>query len=285
MVDPAWVALSLVRGIGGVTMRALIESFGSSRAVLEADPHALQKVRGVGEKISTAIPQIDLPTLEADISRWQSAGVQIITLDDERYPMILHEATDAPPTFFALGQLSALKAESIAIVGTRNPSPVALKAAHQLGAILSAAGYEIVSGLAFGIDESAFAGALRGHVGGACVGVLGSGVLKVYPPQHQALAEQVTVNGLLLCEVAPDSPVSTAGLVARNRIIAGLVETLIVVESEADGGAMHAARAAQRYGRKLIALNTPASGNRYLIDKMGAGALDLNLHNLTTLIS
>jgi DNA processing protein len=158
----------------------------------------------------------------------------------------------------------------MALVGTRRPSPAAQTAARALTAALIDRGATIVSGLALGIDSLAHHEALAGS--GRTLAVLGGGVLNVYPPQHAHLADAISARGALLCEVAPDAAVGSPGLVARNRIITGLAECVFIVESQTDGGAMHAGRFAREQGRRLFTLDLPASGNRALI---AAGAVAL----------
>jgi len=97
--------------------------------------------------------------------------------------------------------------------------------------------------------------------------VLGSGILNIYPPEHGELANMIQQHGALLCEVAPNATVSTSGLVARNRIIVGLSQAVILVESELKGGAMHAARRALKLGIPLYVFDKPLSGNQYLLEQ------------------
>jgi DNA processing protein len=119
--------------------------------------------------------------------------------------------------------------------------------------------------MALGIDSAAHIGALA-CLGGVTTAVLGSGVLNVYPPGNRALAEAIRQRGALLSEVHPDAQPKPSTLVARNRIISGLCEAVIVVETESDGGAMHAARRAIDQGRRVYTLESDASGNRALIE-------------------
>ncbi len=264
MPDAAWVALSLIRGVGGVTMRALLDRFGSVDAVLAASEPDLCRVRGVGQKTAHAIHAIDRPRMQRRLERWQAAGVRVIAMTDAAYPARLKAIPDCPPTLFALGTLNAPDAPHVAIVGTRTPSAAARQQAAAAGKGLAQAGAVIVSGMALGVDGIAQVAALEvphSHN----MAVLGSGVLKPYPQEHAPLAQMLRLYGLLLCEVAPDAIVSTPGLVARNRVITGLADAVLVVETADDGGAMHAARAAVRQGRALFTVDSPASGNQQLI--------------------
>jgi len=264
LADAAWVALSLIRGVGGVTMRALLDRFGDVDAVLAASKPDLCDVRGVGQKTAQAMHAIDRHQMQRRIDRWQAAGVTVLPMTDATYPTRLKTVPDCPPTLFTMGTVKALDAPHIAIVGTRTPSDQARHQAATAGKVLAQAGAVVISGMAVGVDSIAQVAALEvPH--SYNVAVLGSGVLKPYPQEHEPLAHMLRLYGLLACEVAPDAIVSTPGLVARNRVITGLADAVLIVETADDGGAMHAARAAVRQGRALFTIDSPASGNQQLI--------------------
>lgn len=283
-VSAAWVALSLVRGIGGVTMQALLAQFGTPEAVIAASERDLRRVRGVGQKTAAAICAINIPRTTAQIARWQQAGVAIIHMDDDAYPARLRTIPDLPPTLFTLGSIATPNAPHIAIVGTRTPSDRAQMQAERAGHLLAKAGAVIISGMAAGIDGIAQTAALEvpdSHT----VGVLGSGVLKPYPPENAVLAHMLQLYGGLVCEVAPDAIVNAPGLVARNRIITGMADAVLIVQTSADGGAMHAARAAYRQGRRLYAIDCAAPGNRVLLDEGHALPVAPDLSNLRDMLN
>ncbi len=264
MSKQAWVALSLSRHLGGVKMKALMESFGTAKAVLQADRAALQKVPGIGPKIAEAIEAIDERAVARKIRAWEQAGVKILTMrHDLTYPERLRELPDPPPTLFVLGRWEPPDVPTVAVVGTRTPTPVSKKTATQIGETLVERGYALVSGLAQGIDTEAHNAALYETFS---VAVLGSGELNINPKENDLHADHVRSNGAIISEVAPDATVSTPNLVARNRIISGLADVVVVVETAADGGAMHAARAAHKQGRPILAVETSATGNRKLLD-------------------
>ncbi len=269
---PAWVALSLVEHLGGHKLRALLTAFDADvSALLAADSRALQAVPGIGPKLAAAIGALDVAATEQAIQRWAQSGVIITTSDSAAYPVrLLALGDDAPPTLFLRGHAAALSSTtpSLAIVGTRQPSAPAREAAFRLGMELALAGWAVVSGLATGIDAAAHSGALAGR--GRAIAVLGSGVLQIFPPNHGELAALLLrQGGVLVSEVSPDAHASTPRLVARNRLISGLSEIVLIAETADDGGAMYAARAALAQGRQVITLDLPASGNQALI---GAGA-------------
>ena len=274
MVDAEWIALSLTPRLGGKTFRALRKYFDNDlSAILSADAKQLRAVPRIGPKIAQSIQRIDLETTRRAIARWQKAGVNILTIDDSGYPAALRDLDDAPPTMFSYGTWpESNNRTACAIVGTRRPTSDAYSFAQNLSQTLAQRGELIVSGLTLGIDAAAHIGALATG-DGITVAVLGSGVLNLYPSENDALAQAIiTRGGALLSEVSPDAPVGAPGLVSRNRLITGLSDRVIVVETAPDGGAMHAARFARLQGRTVYAVENDAPGNRLLLSN---GAISL----------
>jgi DNA processing protein len=276
-----WIALSLLPRVGLKTLHTLQDRYGADlRAALHADPVDLRRLPGIGKTLAGAIHQLSLDEAARRLNRWQAAGVRVITLHDGDYPPLLRRLDDAPPILFVRGRWhdTLIRSRAAAVVGTRSPSPQARQIAGDLGLSLAERGGVVVSGLAFGIDQTAHVGALS-VPGSSLIAVLGSGVLNLYPPENSQLAAAVMDRGAVISELAPETTVSAPGLVARNRIISGLADAVIVVESNEDGGAMHAARFARRQGRPVYTFDLPASGNRDLLDS-GAIALRTDLADL-----
>lgn len=268
--DVAWLALSLIKQIGGKTFRALLAQFDDDPyKVLAASTQDLCAVPRIGKKIAADIHGIDLEQTRSAMNRWLDAGVQIIAASDARYPArFVDDVPDAPPVLFMLGGEKALNpARSAAIIGTRQPSEQAKAIIPALVEALVQQEVTVVSGLAFGVDYEAHFHMLSHGQGGCSVAVLGSGILNVYPREHAQLAQAITKHqhGAVISEVAPSATVSTPGLVARNRLITGLSDVVIIVETSVSGGAMHAARFASAQGRKIATFDLPASGNQQLL--------------------
>lgn len=277
-VDPAWVALSLVDHLGGKKLRALVAYFnGDLGAALASSESELRRVPGIGPKIAAGIRAVDLAEVEQALPRWNASGVRIITFQDSSYPPQLRAIDDAPATLFVRGDWRP-PPRAVAIVGTRRPSAQSIDVAQRLGYELTRRGNAIISGLALGIDAAAHLGALSSPTG-YTIAALGSGVLNIYPPENRALANAITMRGALVCEVHPSAEARTPALVARNRLISGLSDALIIVETSAEGGAMHAARRAFEQGRRVYAFDNTATGNRALID-MGAALLHKDFREL-----
>ena len=160
-------------------------------------------------------------------------GYAGISSQDPEYPeRLASSGDDAPPVLFTRGVWDeSLTSQTVAIVGTRRPSAISQQAARRVAEVVAQQGITVVSGLAFGVDALAQDAAL--DAGGRVIAVLGSGVLRVYPPQHAKLAERIQERGALVCEVPPDAAVSTPGLVARNRLISGLAQRVVLIEIRA----------------------------------------------------
>ncbi|HLV35888.1 MAG TPA: DNA-processing protein DprA [Spirillospora sp.] len=282
MSDPTlWIALGMVEHIGSRTLWALIRHFGDDPdAILAASAAQLQQVPGVGPKIARGIQAVDLRQVRRALAGWQAAGISIVTSihPDELYPPRLLSTDDPPATLFMRGAWQPQFDRAVGIVGTRSPSAPAAQLTRELSARLAQAGFVVVSGLARGVDTLAHEGALSvedGHT----IAVLGSGVLNIYPQENHTLAMDIAGRGVIMSEVRPDAAPASTRLVARNRIISGLSRALIVVETDIDGGAMHAARFAQRQGRPVFTFDLKAGGNRALLAN-GARKLEPDLKTL-----
>ncbi|MCL4193881.1 MAG: DNA-processing protein DprA [Thermoguttaceae bacterium] len=245
--------LSMVAGVGPKMRHTLLERFGNPAAVLAAAPSELRSVAGVGpklmERITAAPREIDA---EGEIEFCRERGVAILTENDPRYPNVLREIHDPPGVLFVRGAILPQDALSIAIVGTRHPTPYGIRQAERLAASLARAGLTIVSGLARGIDAAAHRGALS--AGGRTIAVLGSGVLNIYPPEHVKLAEEVAAQGALLSESPPRAAPLPGVFPQRNRVISGLTLGTIVVEAGDRSGALITARQAMEQGREVFAV-------------------------------
>lgn len=267
------IALSMSPNIGAKTLSNLRQHFnGNLTAVFAATPRELQRVRGIGAKTAAEIGQMDPGRIADQIANWRRRGVAISTMGQAQYPAALRALDDGPPTLFWRGCARPKDArKTVAIVGTRSPSPDARFITLQLAMQLARADYVVVSGLALGIDAAAHSGALS--AAGVTIAVLGSGVLKVYPPANRELAARIRNSGALVSELHPYASANAQRLVSRNRIISGLSRAVIVVESDEAGGAMYCARFAREQKRPVYTFDLPASGNQALIK---GGAVVLN---------
>ena len=245
--------LVLVSGVGPRIRRSLLDRFGSPRAALAAAPSELRSVQGVGpklaEKIARADEEIDV---QEEIDLCQRRGIDILIESDPRYPRMLREIHDPPGVLFVRGSLQPADALSIGIVGTRHATQYGLRQAERLAGSLARAGLTIASGLARGIDAAAHRGALA--AGGRTLGVLASGVLNIYPPEHDQLADEVAAAGALLSEQPARSAPLAGTFPQRNRLISGLSLGVIIVEAAERSGALITARHAMEQGREVFAM-------------------------------
>ena len=249
----AELLLALTPGIGPRLRKSLLDHFGSAAAAVAATARELCDVQGIGQKLSRSIvetrQQIDVP---AELARFRESGVQVVAESSAEYPQVLRSIPDPPGVLFVRGQILPSDGLAVAIVGTRHATQYGIAQADRLATGLARAGYTIVSGLARGIDAVAHRGALK--AGGRTLGVLGSGVLNIYPPEHEQLAADVIAKGALISESPPHSPPLPGAFPQRNRIVTGLSLGVIVVEAADRSGALISARHAGEQGRDVFAV-------------------------------
>lgn len=181
-----------------------------------------------------------------------AAGVTALAIDDPYYPPLLREIHDPPPLLYVRGDHTLLCEAQLAVVGSRRASPAGLKLAQALSGQLAAAGLLVGSGLALGIDSAAHRGAL--DTGGDTVAVMATGIDRVYPSQHRALAAQVERAGCLVTEFPPGTPPARHHFPKRNRIISGMALGVLVVEAALPSGSLITATTAMEQGREVFAL-------------------------------
>ena len=245
--------LALISGVGPKIRKSLIDRFGSARAVLAAAPSELREVYGVGPKLLHKIlDALEQTNVEAEIALCQEHSIDILTEAHPAYPRMLREIHDPPGVLFVRGTLKPADALAVGIVGTRHATHYGLRQAERLAAGLARAGITIISGLARGIDAAAHRGAIA--AGGRTVAVLASGVMNIYPPEHEQLAAEVVAQGTLLSESPPNSQPLPGTFPQRNRLISGLSLGVIVVEAAERSGALITARHAMEQGREVFAV-------------------------------
>jgi DNA processing protein len=270
----AWLRLLLAPGLGRDLARRLLASFGDPQLAVQASTEQLRQVGGtLAERLAQA-PE----DLEDHVQRtlaWlaQGEGRAVVTLGDPHYPPALLETADPPLLLFAQGQLGLLQQRrAVAIVGSRQATPQGLENAREFAAHFSRAGLVVVSGLALGIDGAAHDGALQGTAG--TIAVVGTGLDRVYPKRHLALAHRIAEHGLLLSEFPLDTPPLQQNFPMRNRIIAGLSLGTLVVEAAPQSGSLITARLAAEMGREVFAIpgsiHSPQARGCHALIKQGA---------------
>ncbi len=250
------VRLSLVSGVGPLLRKALIERFATPAAVLGASKDELQSVDGIGPKIAARIVAArDEIDAEAELATAAEHGIDVLTEANDDYPRPLRRIHDPPGVLFRRGAAAPQDEMAVAIVGTRHATRYGLAQAERLAASLARTGFTVVSGLARGIDAAAHRGAIE--AGGRTIAVLASGLLEIYPPEHEKLAGEVAANGYLVSESAPRMVPLSGAFPQRNRIISGLSLGTIVVEAADRSGALITARHAYEQGREVFAVPGP----------------------------
>lgn len=255
----AWLRLCLTPGVGNATARQLLAAFGLPEAIFDQSHTALAGV--VSPKLASALkaePEgwrelCDTTRRWLDTPLHNGAERHILTLGDPDYPAELLQTEDPPLMLYLLGQRSALRVpHRVAMVGSRNPTPQGAENAHQFAQALAQAGVCVVSGLALGVDGAAHQGALDS--GGSTLAVVGTGLDRVYPKKHLALAHRIAEHGALLSEYPLGTPPLSANFPKRNRIIAGLSHGTLVVEAALQSGSLITARLASEQGREVFAI-------------------------------
>jgi len=247
-----WVGFNLIKGIGAVRMQGLVAYFGDLGSAWKAAPNELAEA-GLGLKLIERVIQardgVDLDQVWETIGK---QGIKILTWQDETYPQRLKEIDQPPPVLYIRGEYLPDDLFAVAIVGTRRVTPYGRQITGELASFLAANGITVISGLARGVDAIAHQTALK--AGGRTIAVLGSGVNKIYPPEHRALAEQMMERGAILSDYAPGTPPDASNFPPRNRIISGLSLAVVVVEAGETSGALITAEFAAEQGREVFAV-------------------------------
>ena len=241
-----FAALQLLRtpGVGPVSWRQLLQRFGSAQAAAQALPDLA--ARG-GKRLALADPR----GIEAEFARVSQLGARHIFQTDADYPALLAETEGAPAAIIIRGDMALTAKPTLAMVGARNASAIACRFARQIAAELAREGVTIVSGLARGIDTAAHMGAMGQ---GGTIAVIGSGIDVAFPPENEALQEELATTQLLIAEEPPGTQPLARHFPARNRIIAGLALGTLVVEAAPKSGSLITARRAAEYGREVMAV-------------------------------
>ncbi len=263
MIDPKayWVGFNLVKGIGAVRLRNLIQHFGDVETAWHASPQEM-RAAGLGPKLIETMQQVRAGvSLELVWERVHSLGIQVLTWEDEAYPRRLKEIDQPPPVLYLRDDLQPEDEWAVAIVGTRGITAYGRQVTAEIASVLARRGVTVISGLTRGVDAEAHKATL--NAGGRTLAVLGSGVDQIYPPEHRQLANQIIASGALMSDYAPGTPPDGVNFPPRNRIISGLSMAVIVIEAGERSGALITAEFAADQGREVFAvpgnINAPKS--------------------------
>ena len=258
-----------LRDIGPIRIQRWLKTFITIKNLFTASLTDLQSA-GLTPKEIHAIQNPDWKAVDCDLIWEEKPDCHIITLDDENYPVLLRELTDAPLALFIQGNPETLALPQLAIVGTRNPTVTGKEAAQQFAYCLAEAGLTITSGLAHGIDAASHEGALAAKA--QTIAIMGAGLNYIYPASHKALAKKITNQGALVSEFPPDFAPVAKNFPRRNRIISGLSLGVLVVEANLHSGSLITARFAAEQGREVFAIpgsihNPLARGCHHIIQQ------------------
>lgn len=248
-----WIWLAHRPAVNDRMKALLLQHFRDPEDIFYADSDAFSHLDGMTEEAAVSLQDKDLSTAEEILEACDRLKLHILTYRDAAYPAGLKNIPDPPIVLYYKGQLPDFDAlPVIGVVGTRKASAYGLTTAKRMGYQIGKCGGILVSGMAYGIDGMAMAGALT--AGQKVVGVLGCGADIVYPPSNQALFRDVEQYGCILSEFPPGYPPSKWTFPKRNRIISGLSNGVLVIEAPEKSGALITARLAAEQGRDVFAV-------------------------------
>jgi DNA processing protein len=273
------VALSIVPGIGGVLARNLVAYTGSVEGVFREPVSKLMKIPGIGEINAHRIRDKNVLLRAGDELRFiEKNDIKVLFYLEENYPRRFRNCPDAPVICYVKGNVNLDCVKAISIVGTRNATDYGRQMCDELIRDLAGKGHHflVVSGLAYGVDIQAHKSSLKYHV--PTVGVLGHGLDRLYPAAHARTAKAMSEEGALLTDFPSKTKIDPPNFIRRNRLIAGLSDATIVVESGEKGGALITADIAASYDRDVCAFPGRAG------DCYSRGCNDLIKRNIAALI-
>lgn len=242
----------MLPGVGGITAKRLVAHCGDAKSVFSTPAHNLLKIREINHSFIPSM-EASLKRAEQEVKFMEQNGVRLLFYTDKDFPSLLNQCEDSPAALFVKGNIDLNAPKIISIVGTRRATSYGIKLCEKLIAELVAKGHRplVISGMAYGIDVCAHKAALN-H-GLQTVAVLGTGLNKVYPAAHYAVAQQIAEHGALVSEFASEAKIVPGNFLSRNRIIAGMAQTTVIVESSSKGGALVTADVANSYNRDVAA--------------------------------
>ncbi len=277
------MALTLIPGIGPVNAKSLVSYCGSAEEIFHTKKHLLVKVPGIGETIADAIiHQKVLERADQEMAFIEKHDIRCLTFTDKEYPERLKQCVDSPIVLYFAGNADLNAEKIIGIVGTRNSTEYGKHICDQLIEDIRSEGILVASGLAYGIDIAAHKACVKKNV--PTVGVLAHGLDRIYPHAHKEVAKKMVENGGLLTEFMCVTNPDRQNFPKRNRIVAGMVDALIVVETGINGGAVITALLADSYNRDVFAfpgqIHAPVSKGCNALIKSNRAALIENAQDL-----
>ena len=262
-----WIAFNRIRGIGRARFKLLESGFDSIQTAWNASESELRAAGLDARTIRAIVNGRQSVDPDAELEALERSGVRALTWHDADYPPRLKQIYDLPPLLYVKGDLLPDDERSIAVVGTRKPSPYGVQVAEKIVRDIAEAGVAVVSGLARGVDGIAHGAALNG--GARTIAVLGSGVDVIYPREHQRLAARIVENGALVSEHPLGTRPDARNFPRRNRIMSGMTLGTLVIEAGKESGALITAQQALDESREVFAV----PGNIFSPNSAGVNSL------------
>lgn len=251
------IALTQIPEVGNIISKNLIAYCGSAEAVFLSSKSKLKKIPQIGEfraeKIFNSLQNKEtLEVAETEMGFIEKHKIQALFFTDKQYPKRLQHCEDAPTMVYYKGNANLNTEKTIAVVGTRNATEYGKEVTKKIIEELTNAGILVLSGLAYGIDSIAHQAAVENNI--ATIGILAHGLNKIYPEKNKNLAKQMVLNGGLLTEYTTQCNFHPGNFPERNRIVAGMSDAVLVIESDVKGGAVITANIASSYNRDVFAV-------------------------------
>ena len=272
------IGMTMLPGVGSVLAKNLLAYCGSAEAIFKTSKSKLLKIPAIGEERAEAIVKADvLAEAEKELKFIDEYKITSLFFTDDDYPRRLKQQADSPLLLYYKGNADLNADKIVGVVGTRKATEYGKEATRKLVSELATQDVLVVSGLAYGIDIAAHNAALENNL--KTVGVLGHGLNMVYPSQHTASAKKMVKQGGLLTEYKSIDPMTQHNFPDRNRIVAGLCDALVVVESAIKGGAVLTANIANSYNKDVFAypgrsIDKTSAGCNFLIKTFKAGLIE-----------
>lgn len=272
-----WVWFSLIPGLGSRKKLELLQKYGNPKIIYNLKESELLSIQGIGKELANRILNKNIrEQIYNHIRYMQKYKIDIISINDNKYPKILKQIYDPPISLYIKGNTEILNGKNIAIVGCRNSSKYGEEAAKYFAYNLSMNGINIISGLARGIDSYAHIGNLGaithsgGNICGKTIAVVGNGVDSIYPKENKYLEEKIIkLEGCVISEYPLGTKPEKSNFPARNRIISGLSKGVLVIEAKAKSGTLITVDFALEQGRDVYVV----PGNINAINSVGTNDL------------
>lgn len=270
-----WIGFNLVKGIGAVRFRAVLQAFGNAETAWHAPASAYRELGFPSRVIEQLEATRKSSALDRMIEQIERKGITVLTWDDADYPRRLLEIANPPPVLYIKGTLTEEDEWAAAVVGTRRVTAYGKEVTRKISHALARNNITVISGMARGVDADAHRAAL--DAGGRTLAILGCGVDVIYPPENRKLAENILQHGALISDYPPGTPPDGGNFPPRNRIISGMSRLVVVVEAGRKSGALITARYAAEQGRDVFAVPgnifAPQSKGTNMLIQQGARPL------------